>query len=69
MVYCGKCVYGKQEIDEKGISKSKVALSFLGVPLLHNPIFKCDLDGKNRFGVDGCDKGKSGSFSWKDAFR
>ncbi|NLB74859.1 MAG: hypothetical protein GX799_00105 [Crenarchaeota archaeon] len=70
MVYCGKCVYGKQEIDEKGIPKSQLALDFLSpLPKISNPCYKCDLDGKTRFGIDGCDKGKSRAFTWKDMFR
>lgn len=68
MVYCGKCVYGKQEIDEKGITKSNVALGMLGFHI-RNPVFKCELDEKNRLGADGCEKGKSRPFTWKDAFR
>jgi hypothetical protein len=70
MVYCSMCVHGKQEIDEKGVSKSQLALDFLSpLPRISNPVFKCDLDGTDHLGIHSCDKGKSRSLTWKDMFR
>jgi hypothetical protein len=68
MVYCGECAHGKQKIDEKGITTTDAIIGVFGVHV-NNPVFKCELDGKNRLGIESCDKGEKRPFSWKDLFR
>ena len=66
VVFCGKCIYGKQDTDK--LDKGRLLIrGFLSQG--PNPVFVCELDGKARFGAEGCDRGKSRPFTWRDAFR